>query len=305
MSVFFPLDVLLFSEVHNGKGTRILRTREILVDRESIRAVLVDRESIRAVLGGVFSQPLTCHALIIHNIFNWEKFPFSKTKQNDCTTGRWNNFCVCIFKWKRKWGWQELWRRSGFSFPRFVARREVEEANTIFSVTGCFPPSPYLLCNSYDELHEQWNFTNFNFMEAAGRWRGFQRFLCAALIAWKTQRWGHLHRLALQTDPLDKIHRSFLHVSSGKYRHRTFRNFLFCTLSGDQPISYSKGADGGSFSLGGPTRVWRWPLTSNCCRGQEHVDLYTRFQYAFMPQYLVKHRENFLLHLTPLKVKKK
>jgi hypothetical protein len=32
-------------------------------------------------VGGVFSPPLNCHALINQNIFSGEKFPFSKIKQ--------------------------------------------------------------------------------------------------------------------------------------------------------------------------------------------------------------------------------
>jgi hypothetical protein len=34
-------------------------------------------------MGGVSSSPLNCHALIIHDIFYGEKFPFSKTKQHE------------------------------------------------------------------------------------------------------------------------------------------------------------------------------------------------------------------------------
>jgi hypothetical protein len=56
--------------------------------------------------------------------------------------------------------------------------------------------------------------------------------------------------------------------------HSLKKNLLHLVQTGPgaHPASYPMGA-GGSFPGGKAAGVWSWPLTYNCCRGQENVDL--------------------------------
>jgi hypothetical protein len=60
--------------------------------------------------------------------------------------------------------------------------------------------------------------------------------------------------------------------------------FLVCTSS--RPTlgpnqSYPMSTEG-SFSGGKAAEAWSWPLTSNLCRNQEHVDLYINPPYVYL-----------------------